>query len=146
MAGTQGNRTLSGAHAEVWIDGALIFECKKIEAKVTAEREDVLFGLDVDSKMTKLKGEGTITITKVFTRFEEVRRAWNRGEDPRSVIMAKLADPDATGKQAERYSIGNVWFNELPLIGWEKGAAVEEEVSFGFTPGDMQNLDRIEVI
>lgn len=146
MAKVRANRTLSGSWAEVWVNGDLIYECKKIEAKISAEREDVQFGIDVDSKMTKLKAEGKMTITKVYTRFEEVRKAWNRGEDLRFEIMAKLADPDAVGKQAERYSIGNVWFNELPLINWEKGSIVEEEIAFGFTATDMQNLDKINVL
>ena len=48
----RGNRILSGTYAEVWVDGEKIFEVSKIELKVTANREDVEIGLDVDSKMT----------------------------------------------------------------------------------------------
>lgn len=138
-----GNKVLSGTWAQVWLDGELCYECKKIEAKVSVQREDVQMGLDIDSKMTGLKGEGSMTITKVYSRFEDVRKAYIAGKDIRSQIIAKLADPDTHGGQQERYSIENVWFNELPLIGWEKGAVVEEEAGFGFTPSDMQNLDRI---
>lgn len=140
-----GNRTLSGTWAEVWINGILCYECKKIEAKVSVEREDVKLGLSIDSKMTGLKGEGSLTISKVYTRFDEVRKNYFKGLDTRCEIMAKLADPDTIGQQVERYSIQNVWFTELPLISWEKGAQVEEEYSFGFTPTDMQSLDRIEM-
>lgn len=141
----RGNRVLTGSYAEIWINGILCAECEKIEAKITVNREDVKLGADIDSKMTGLKGEGSMTIHKVYTRFEDVRKAYMRGEDVRSEIMAKLADPDAIGKQAERYSIQNVWFNELPLINWERGAMVKEEVSFGFTASDLQNLDRIDI-
>ena len=54
-----------------------------------------------------------------------------------------MADPDAAGGQQERYSIDNCWFNELPLVNMEKGGIIEEEVSGGFTPTDMINLDQI---
>ena len=47
-----GYRTLTGTYAEVWIDGELVAEAKKVELKVTANREDVQLGLDVDSKLT----------------------------------------------------------------------------------------------
>lgn len=141
-----GNQVLTGTWAEVWINGSLVYECEKIEAKITINREDVKIGQDVDSKMVGLKGEGSMTINKVYSRFEAVRKAYTKGEDVRAEIMAKLADPDAVGKQAERYSIQNVWFTELPLINWERGALVKEEVPFGFTATDMQMLDSIEII
>ena len=41
------------------------FEFSKIEMKVTANREDVQLGIDVDSKITGLKGEGSYTVKKV---------------------------------------------------------------------------------
>ena len=59
MLEIQGNRTLSGTWAEVWIDGEKIMELSKISLKVTANREDVQLGLSVDSKITGLKGEGS---------------------------------------------------------------------------------------
>ena len=139
----RGNRVLSGTHAVLWWDGERIFECKKIEVKVAANREDVQIGLDIDSKMTGLKAEGTITMIKVYSRYERFRQAWNRGEDLRSQLITKLADPDAVGKQEERYSIENVWFNELPLVSAETGGIIEEEVGFGCTASDIQNLDQI---
>ena len=48
----RGNKTLSGTWGELWIDGEKIFEFSKIELKVTANREDVQIGIDVDSKIT----------------------------------------------------------------------------------------------
>ena len=47
----RGNKTLSGTWGELWIDGEKIFEFSKIELKVTANREDVQIGIDVDSKI-----------------------------------------------------------------------------------------------
>ena len=57
----RGNKTLSGTWGELWINGEKIFEFSKIEMKVTANREDVQMGIDVDSKITGLKGEGSYT-------------------------------------------------------------------------------------
>ncbi|MEG0693792.1 MAG: phage tail tube protein [Oscillospiraceae bacterium] len=139
----RGNQTLSGTWAEVWVNGDKIWELNKIEAKVTANREDVQIDFDVDSKMTGLKGEITMGVKKVYSRYTETFEAWKRGEDIRCQVITKLADPDAIGKQQERYSIDNIWFNELPLVNYEKGGIIEEEISGGFTPSDMINLDRI---
>lgn len=143
MAKQKGNKTLTGTWGEVWVDGEKIWEFSKIEVKVTANREDVQLDLDVDSKITGLKGEFTLTVKKVYTRYNAVFENWKKGIDQRSQIITKLGDPDAVGGQQERYSVDNCWFNELPLVVMEKGAAIEEEVSGGFTPTDMVNLDKI---
>ena len=128
---------------ELWIDGEKIFEFSKIELKVTANREDVQIGIDVDSKITGLKGEGSYTVKKVYTRAKAILESWKKGKDVRCQIIAKLKDPDAVNGQTERWSANNVWHNELPVVNWEKGGIVEEETSIGFTPSDLQNLDQI---
>lgn len=138
----RGNRSLSGSWAEVWWNGFKIMEISKIAAKVTVNREDVQFGLDIDSKITGWKGEGTVSMIKVFTRFEDVRQEIARGKDPRGVIITKLKDPDATGGQTERYQIGNVALSEFGFE-YEKGSVVKQEVPFSFTPTDMVLLDEI---
>ena len=116
MSKLRGNRTLTGTWGEIWVDGVLIAELSKIEVKVSANREDVQLYIDVDSKMSV---------------------------DLRSQIITKLADPDATNGQQERYSIDNCWYNDLPLVTYEKGGLIEEEATGGFTPSDMVNLDAI---
>ena len=67
-----GNKTLSGTWGTLWIDGLPVMEFKKIEAKVSVNREDVQLGIDVDSKMTGLKGEISVTIAKVYDRYNTV--------------------------------------------------------------------------
>lgn len=138
----RGNRTLSGTWAEVWWNGLKIMEVSKITAKVTVNREDVQFGMDIDTKITGWKGEGTISLIKVFTKFEDVRQEIARGRDPRGTIITKLKDPDATGGQTERYQIGNVALSEFGFE-YEKGSVVKQEVPFSFTPSDLVNLDEI---
>lgn len=143
MAQIRGNKTLSGTWGEVWVNGERIFELSKIEQKITANREDVQLGLDVDSKMTGLKGEFTLTIKKVYTRFWSIVEDMKKGKDTRSQIIAKLADPDAVNGQQERYSTDNCWFNDLPIFSAEMGTLIEQEFTGGFTPSDMVNLDQI---
>lgn len=139
----RGNRTLTGSWGELWIDGEKVFEMSKIELKVTPNREDVQIGIDVDSKITGLKGEGSYTVKKVYTRTKAILESWAKGKDVRCQLIAKLKDPDAVNGQIERWSADNVWHNELPVVNWEKGGIIEEEISIGFTPSDLTNLDEI---
>lgn len=143
MKKIQGNRHLSGSFAEIWYNGLRIAEANKITAKITVNKEDVQTGLDVDSKIVGLKGEGTLSLTQAFTRFEDVRKEVVAGHDPRGTIIAKLKDPDATGGQTERWQIGNVSLGEFGFE-WEKGSVVKKEYPFTFTPTDMINLDAIK--
>mgnify|MGYP001031942578 FL=1 len=143
MEGIRGNKTLSGTWGELWIDGEKIFEFSKIELKVTVNREDVQLGIDIDSKMTGLKGEGSYVVKKVYTRAKSALEKLKKGIDVRSEIIAKLEDPDAVGGQIERWSCDNVWHNEIPVVNWEKGGIIEEEQTIGFTPSDLQSLDAV---
>ncbi len=141
----RGNKVLNGTYGEVWIDGDKVFELSKIDAKIILNREDVQIGADVDSKMISKKGEFTIGIKKVFSRWtEHYEKYYKKGIDKRVEIIAKLKDPDARGGGMERYSLGNCWFNEIPLINYEKGSLIEEELTGGFTPSDMIALDVIK--
>lgn len=142
MVKLPGNKVLSGTWAELWFNGFKIGEMNKISVKVTVNREEVQLGIDVDTKVTGQKGEGTMSLIKAFTRFEDVRTAINEGKDPRGTIVSKLKDPDATGGQTERWQIGNVALSEFGFE-WEKGAVVKQEYPFSFTPSDMINLDAI---
>jgi hypothetical protein len=133
-----GEKTLTGTWGEVWLNGEKIFELSKIELKVSANREDVQVGMDVDSKLVGLKGEGTITIRKVYSRYKDIIESYTKGKDIRANILAKLKDPDAIGGQEERWYIDNVWYNELPIVSWEKGGIIEEEIGIGFSPSRLQ--------
>ncbi|WP_276789806.1 phage tail tube protein [Veillonella magna] len=141
----RGRRRWNGNHGRVWWDGELLFEISKFEAKVTAEREDVYIGNSIDSKITGLKGEGSLTIKSVINRnINKYLEEWKSGRDPRATLVGLLADPDAVDGQNERISLDNVWFNELLLLAFEKGKVVEKEFSFGFTPEDAQFIEFVE--
>ncbi len=139
----KGNRHLSGTWGEIWFNGIKLAEMNKITIKVTVNREDVQTGMAVDSKVVGLKGEGTISLIKTYTRFEDVREDIVKGRDPRGTIIAKLKDPDAEGGQTERWQIGNVALSEFGLE-WEKGSVVKQEYPFVFTPTEMMNLDAVK--
>jgi len=146
MAKLRGNNQINGSWGQVWMDGELVFEVESFEAKVTANRETVIIGMDEDSKLTGLKGEGAIKVKKVFDRGKKaLLEAWKKGEDPRSTLVGKLKDPDTVGKQSSRVSIGNVWFDELTLMQFEQAKKLEDEYKFGFTPSDADYLDTIDV-
>lgn len=136
------NKHLSGTYAEIYFNGLIIAEATKITVKATANREEVQTGLNVDSKITGLKGEGTLTMAKTYTRFEDMRVEILNGKDPRGTILAKLKDPNAEGGQTERWQIGNVALSEFGFE-WEKGAVAKQEMPFTFTPTDMINLDAV---
>ncbi|HZK53571.1 MAG TPA: phage tail tube protein [Desulfosporosinus sp.] len=146
MAKLRGNEQINGTWGQVWWDGELVFELDSFEAKVSANRETVTIGMSEDSKLVGLKGEGSMKVKKVFSRGKKkLLDAWKNGEDPRSTIVTKLKDPDTIGKQSERVSIGNVWFDELTLTQFEKAKKLEDEYKFGFTPSDADYLDTIDV-
>ena len=144
MAGLRGNKTLAGTWGEVWVDGEKVFVLQKIEQKVETNREDVQIGIDVDSKLTGMKGSGTLSIKKVYTRARAVLERLCAGKDLRCQIISKLKDPDAVNGQIERWSTDNVWWNTIPVINWETGTPIQEEWEFGFTPSDLKNLDEIK--
>ena len=146
MAKIRGNNQVNGTWGQVWWDSELVFELESFEAKVTANRETVIIGMDEDSKLVGLKGEGSMKVKKVFSRGKKkMLDAWKKGEDPRSTLVGKLKDPGTIGKQSERVSIGNVWFDELTLMQFENGKKGEDEYKFGFTPSDADFIDTIDV-
>ena len=134
----RGNRTISGAYGELWLDNEKVLELKSVEVKITAERKDVQLGISVDSKITGLKGEGTIKVFKVYTRGKKILENWVKGKDVRSRIVTSIKDPDSLRGQEERVSIDNVWLNSIELSKFERGEIVEEEIPFGFTPSDVR--------
>ncbi len=137
-------KQLVGSHAEVWLGGNKIAILKKIIVNVTVNREEVQRGMDADSVMTGLKVEWNATLAKVNTMWLDFFEDYKKGIDRRVEIITKLADPNAKGGGQERYSIGNAWFDSLPLINYEVGTPIDDEVKGGSTASDLINLDRID--
>ena len=141
----RGRRRWNGSHGRVWWDGEMLFEIAKFEAKVTADREDVLIGNSKDSKITSLTGQGSFTIKSVINRnINRYLEEWKNGHDPRATLVSLIDDPDAVEGQKERCILDNVWFNELLLMAFEKGQVVEKEFTFGFTPEDAAFVETVD--
>lgn len=140
----RGNKRWNGSHGKAWWDNELLFEIVKFEVKVTANREDVIIGNSVDSKIVSLKGDITFTLKNVINRnISKYLEAWKKGLDPRATFVGLIDDPDAVEGQKERISVENVWFNELTLMTFEKGKVVEKEYTGGFTPEDSVFIEEI---
>lgn len=138
MSKLPGYRQINGSWGRLWWGGDQVFEVESFELKVTPNREEIkqAGSLDVDSKITSIKCEGSFKVKKVYSRgINSLLKDWKNGRDPRTQLTATLDDPDAFG--AERVVIDNVWFNEMTLMQFELGTKLEREFTFGCTISDI---------
>jgi len=136
-----GTRQINGSYGSVWWDGELLADIESFEAKLSIDRDEVNMAGKVskDSKMLGWTGEGTMKVKKVYSRAQQkIALAIKAGKDPRSKIVAKLADPQAFG--TERVVLYNVWFNEVMLMAFEQKTKLEEDIPFGFSDYDFPDL------
>ena len=142
----RGRRRWSGNHGQIWLNNSKVFEHKSFECKVVFNREDVIIGNSVDSKVVSMSGEGEIVIVNVFNRgFNDYLEEQKKGHDPRFTIVAKHEDPDMLNAGKERIVIANVWFDELTLMQFEKGTVRETTIPFKFTPEDVSYLEIVDI-
>ncbi len=135
-------RVMSGTWGEVWLDNAYVSECYGMQAKMNFNKEDVQMcgRMAVDSKITNMKGTGSLSLYKVSSRMAiAIGNAIKNGRDLRFTVISKLADPDAYG--AERVVVENVSFDDLTLADWEVATNGKVEVPFTFT--DYNFLDTV---
>ncbi|MEG3040897.1 MAG: phage tail tube protein [Clostridium sp.] len=128
------NRILTGSSGNVWIDGKLMAQIKKIELKVTGKFEDAEFAGDYAtySVYTGWSGEGSISMQKIdSTVVKLLAEAFKNGIIPDIKIITKLTDK-ATGK-SERTAVSNVVFTEFMLANWEAKGLIEEEMPLKFS-------------
>ncbi len=126
-------RVISGTWGQVWVDGELWAELSAFQAKLAFSKEDVnLCGeMAVGSKVTGMKGTGSITVHKVYTRNVDRAGQLTAGRDSRATIVAKLADPDAFG--AERVALYNVSFDDETIMDFQAGKTGQTTHPFTFT-------------
>ena len=139
-----GLRVISGAYGTLRVDNQDIAEVTAVTADVEITREDVQWGLGVDSKITAVKGNGTITVDKVYSRFNDVYEELLKGKDKRFDLYLKNADPDAVNGQIETINIPGAWLNKLPLGFGEKASKQTREYDFGFNPMETSFADKIK--
>lgn len=87
-------RVISGTWGEVWVDGELWAELSGFQAKFAFNKTDVnqCGEMAVGSKVTSIKGTGSISVNKVFTRNVSRADELMKGRDIRATIVGKLAD------------------------------------------------------
>ena len=144
MVMESGKRVISGTFGEVWLDGEIVAECTALQAKLTFNKEDVLIcgQMEVDTKVMSVKGAGSLTTHKVFTRMGQLLSdKITNGKDVRFTIVSKLADPDAYG--AERVSFSNVSFDDLTIMDWAAGRKGEITAPFTYTKHRYLNMIRV---
>ena len=139
-----GLRVLNGASGTLRIDNQDIGEVTGVTADIEITREDVQWGLGTDSKITAVKGTGTVTVDKVYTRFKDVYDELLKAKDKRFDIYIKKADPDAVNSQIETISITGAWLNSFPLGFGEKTGKQSGEYQFGFNPMETSFADSIK--
>jgi len=140
MAMDSAKRAMSGTHGYLWLDGEIVAECYKFQAKVTLNKEDLpMCGVMwTDSKVKSISGKGSMGLYKVNSRMAALVGDKIRvGQDPRFVLISNLNDPDSYG--AERVAVKDVSFDDLTLADWD--AAVSGKVECPFTFRDFEFLD-----
>lgn len=135
------SRVMSGTWGQVWVDGELWIEIDGFQAKYAKNKSDVaLCGeMVVGTKITSVKGTGSISAHKVYTRTTGQMDAILEGKDVRCTIVAKLDDPDAYG--AERVALYDVSFDDETLMDFTANNICK--TSYPFTFGRREWLDRV---
>lgn len=127
------NRVMSGTWGQVWVDGEVWAELSAAQAKFTYNKSPVSIcgSMAEDAKVTSVKGTGSITVSKVFTRNNTQADSLLEGRDVRATIVMKLDDPDAFG--AERVALYNVSFGDETIMDFSHGQMGKTTHPFTFT-------------
>lgn len=127
-----GNRVMSGTWGQVWVDGELWAELNSFQAKYSYSKESIQMCGEMveDSKVTSVKGTGSIGVHKVYTRNIDRANSLIEGKDVRATIVAKLDDPDAFG--AERVALYDVSFDEETIMDFQAGSTGKTTHNFTF--------------
>ena len=140
----RGYQVVAGAWGTLHWNGRAVLEVAEVNAEIEMQRADIQINIAVDSKMTGLKGSGTLKCKHVYTSaYNDMLEAYKQGLDVRHTLSIAISDPDATGGQRGRLNIGNVWFNKAGLAGFNVSEVVERELEFGFTPTDAMYQEMI---
>lgn len=127
------NRVMSGTWGQVWVDNELWADLSAAQAKISYNKSavNICGAMAEDSKVTSVKGAGSITVAKVYTRNVNRSDSLMEGRDVRATIVMKLADPDAYG--AERVALYNVSFDDETIMDFQHGQLGKTTHPFTFT-------------
>lgn len=129
-------RVINGTFGEVYdADGNWLTNITKCEAIVEIGKEEILRSGTrwTGHKTTTLTGTGTISGYKITSDF--IEKIGQIADDRRGAyvteIITKLDDPESFG--TERVRLKNVQFDTIPLVNYELGSIVDEELPFTFS-------------
>ncbi|MGN7455496.1 phage tail tube protein [Paenibacillus pasadenensis] len=136
-------RVINGAYGYVYHDSKWLTNIKSAEANVEISKEEVKRAGTrwTAHKVTGLSGTGTISGYKVTSEFVEL--IGSIADDKKgsfiTELILKLEDPESYG--AYRVRLKGVTFDKIPLLHYEVGSLVEEELPFSFTGYEL--LDKL---
>jgi hypothetical protein len=136
-------RVINGTFGYVYYDGRWLTNVKSAEANVEITKEEIKRSGTrwTAHKVTGLSGSGTITGYKVTSEFVELigQIADDKQGAFTTELILKLEDPESYG--AYRVRLKGVTFDKIPLMHFEVGSIVEEELPFNFTGYEL--LDKL---
>lgn len=138
----EAKRVINGTYGTVRLEGQLLAESYKLQAKVEVTREEVQMcgALVPGQKLTKLNYSGTLGLHKAnSTLAKMIANDIKAGVDHSYTIISKLEDPDAYGKEC--VALSGCKFSDLTLADWE--AAVLGKIEAPFTFSDYEFIDMI---
>ncbi len=133
MAFENGSRVMNGNFGTVWEDGKEIAEISAFQLKMAKNFDPInMCGqMAEDRKLVSVKITGSMTLHKVYSRGAADANAAAQGHDVRRTLVAKLADPDAFGK--ERIAVYGMNYDEQTLMDFAAGKAGSMTVPFQAT-------------
>lgn len=141
MAKADARRVVNGTWGTLYLEGEEVFEITSFNAKVEHNKEDVQMAgnMMIDTKITSMKGTGSMTIKKMTSRMlrvigDNVRN----GIDNRFTLISEIDDPDTIG--AERVILTGVSFDDMTLAEWSVGEVGSNEYPFTFTGFELEDL------
>ncbi len=135
---------MNGTFGEVYIDNMLVAEATGLKAIAQFEFMAVpMCGtLSKHKKLSGLECKGTITLTKINSRFAlMISEAIKTGKTPEFTIMSNLADPEAAGREA--VVLYGCQFDSLTLADWAANTLTTLDVQFEFN--NWQYIDLIAI-
>jgi len=135
-------RVMSGTWGQVWVNGELWAELDGAQAKYSYNKEEIALcgNMVVGTKVNNVKGTGSISVKKMYTRNRTRSDSILNGVDERATIIIKLDDPDAFG--AERVALYDVSFDDDTLMDFAAGKTAK--ATYPFTFGKREWLDVVD--
>ncbi len=128
----------TGTNGNVWLNGKLLANIQKIEAKITYDLEDVTVIGDFATHhvYTGWSGEGTLTMYKIDSSvLKIVADMAKTGVEPEITIVSKLENKNT--KKVERMALKGIVLSEIDLVNFESKGLLTEETPFTFDDYDI---------